>query len=82
MMGPTRHREGTAGEKGPGRCFRTCEGCLAIDVREWHRDGLLRPGQNPAWPLAMSACNLCDKRRQLCDRTAGFTTTASALAQI
>jgi len=24
----------------------TCEGCLAIDVREWHRKGLLRPGQN------------------------------------
>ena len=24
----------------------TCEGCLAIDVREWHRDGLLKPGRN------------------------------------
>ena len=46
LMGPTRHREGTAGEKGPGRCSGTCEDCLAIDVREWQRAALLRYGMN------------------------------------
>ena len=32
----------------------TCEGCPSIDVRVWHRQGLLRPGQSfpCSWSLA------------------------------
>jgi hypothetical protein len=26
-----------------------CDSCLSIDVRRWHRDGLLRPGQTFPW---------------------------------
>jgi hypothetical protein len=31
-----------------GRCA-TCEGSLSVDVREWHRLGLLRTGQRFSW---------------------------------
>jgi hypothetical protein len=27
----------------------TCESCKSIDVRRWHRDGRLRPGQYFSW---------------------------------
>ena len=27
----------------------TCEGCKSIDVRCWHREGRLRPGQHFSW---------------------------------
>ena len=29
----------------------TTEGCMSIDIRAWHRDGLLRAGQCFAYPL-------------------------------
>src|SRR5271168_1205483 len=29
----------------------TCEGCMSIDVRRWHRQGLLRDGQRFGHPL-------------------------------
>jgi hypothetical protein len=29
----------------------TCEGCMSIDVRSWHRQGLLRAGQRFGHPL-------------------------------
>jgi hypothetical protein len=32
---------------GSGRA--TCESCISIDVRRWHRDGRLRPGQDFSW---------------------------------
>jgi hypothetical protein len=32
---------------GSGRA--TCESCISIDVRRWHREGRLRPGQYFSW---------------------------------
>jgi hypothetical protein len=29
----------------------TCEGCMSIDVRRWHREGLLCTGQRFSHPL-------------------------------
>ena len=29
---------------------QTCESCRSIDVREWARQGYLRPGQRFSWP--------------------------------
>jgi hypothetical protein len=36
-----------------GRCagLETCEGCMSIDVRRWHREGLLCAGQRFSHPL-------------------------------
>jgi hypothetical protein len=28
---------------------RTCESCKSIDVRDWHRGGLLHPGRRFSW---------------------------------
>jgi hypothetical protein len=30
---------------------RTCESCFAIDIRDLHREGLLRPGRPFFWSL-------------------------------
>jgi hypothetical protein len=38
-------------DEGGGVLRPTCESCLAIDVRNLHREGLLRPGRAFSWSL-------------------------------
>jgi hypothetical protein len=44
----------------------TCESCVAIDVREWNRRGLLRPGQSfpMSWNRAGVPCGSISVRTQ------------------